>query len=165
MVRNELNRFRFEQVNCSGNSFETIVGYGPNGALPHYHPSATTNRVIFKNSTLVLDSGGQYFGIPLNFIVLSAHVSLTFREWFYFVEGTTDVTRTIHLGTPSQRERDAYTRVLIGTIQYSTLTFPSNLAPAVADVLSRAALWDAGLDYLHGSGHGVGTFLGVHECK
>lgn len=75
------------------------------------------------------------------------------------------MTRTLHLGKPTDEMKEAYTRVLIGFIQLSTLTFPSNMKMAVADVVARAALWEIGLDYPHDTGSGIGAFLGVHECK
>ncbi|KAI4460319.1 xaa-pro aminopeptidase 1 [Holotrichia oblita] len=135
----QLNEFRYEQINSLGNSFTTIVGYGSNGAKPHYEPTPSTNAVVKDDSTIVIDSGGQYY------------------------EGTTDVTRTIHLGTPKPEEINAYTRVLMGLIQFSSLTFPSDMAGSVADVMARAPLWDAGLDYFHGTSHGIGSFSSVHE--
>lgn len=75
------------------------------------------------------------------------------------------MTRTLHFGEPTDDMKEAYTRVLTGLIQFSSLTFPSNMKMAVADVLVRAALWEVGLDYLTETGHGIGAFLGVHECK
>ncbi|XP_045466306.1 xaa-Pro aminopeptidase 1-like [Harmonia axyridis] len=134
-----LDEFRFAQEMSIGNSFRTIVAFGTNAAYPRYEPRNITNKVIFNNSTLILDSGGQY------------------------LDGTTDVTRTIHLGVPTQAQRRAYTKVLIGHIQMSTLTFPENLHVSSVDVLARAPLWEVGLDYLHPTSHGVGSFLAVHE--
>ncbi|RZB41166.1 xaa-Pro aminopeptidase 1-like, partial [Asbolus verrucosus] len=136
----KLNEFRFEQKYSLGNSFRTIAAYGSNGARPHYEPTPNTNAKISKDKTLVLDSGGQYFG-----------------------NGTTDVTRTLHLGTPTKEQKNAYTRVLIGQIQLSTLTFPENMKTSVADVMARAPLWEVGLDYSHPTSHGIGSFLSVHE--
>lgn len=75
------------------------------------------------------------------------------------------MTRTIHLGTPKPEEINAYTRVLMGLIQFSTLTFPADMGASVADVMARAPLWDAGLDYFHGTSHGIGSFSSVHECN
>ncbi|KRT80197.1 Peptidase [Oryctes borbonicus] len=135
----ELNHFRFEQINSLGNSFATTVGYGSNGAKPHYEPTFSTNVEIGDDSTIVIDSGGQYY------------------------EGTTDITRTVHLGKPRPEQINAYTRVLMGLIQFSTLTFPSDMGASLADIMARAPLWDAGLDYYHGTSHGIGSFLGVHE--
>lgn len=88
---------------------------------------------------MLLDSGGQY------------------------ADGTTDVTRTIHLGTPTDDQKRAYTRVLMGHIQVSSLTFPENMQTSLADVMVRSPLWEVGIDYLHGTSHGIGAFLGVHE--
>lgn len=82
---------------------------------------------------------------------------------FSFPDGTTDVTRTIHLGTPTDFEREAYTRVLMGSIQLASLVFPFDVPMNSIDVLARGPLWEAGLNYLHATGHGVGAFLTVHE--
>ncbi|XP_076239217.1 xaa-Pro aminopeptidase 1 isoform X2 [Calliopsis andreniformis] len=133
------NEFRYEQDNNKGISFPTIAGYGPHAAIPHYEPNNLTNLQIGKTSTLVVDSGGQY------------------------LDGTTDVTRTLHFGTPTKEHKKAYTRVLIGAIQLSSLVFPSGLKASQLDVVARAPLWNIGYDYLHGTGHGIGHFLSVHE--
>lgn len=84
---------------------------------------------------------------------------------FYLLDGTTDVTRTLHFGTPSPEQKNAYTRVLMGLIQLSTLKFPSSVKTNIADVMARAPLWDIGYNYQHGTGHGVGSFLEVHESN
>ena len=80
-------------------------------------------------------------------------------------DGTTDVTRTVHLGTPTDFEREMYTRVLMGSIQLASLVFPRETPMSSIDVLARSPLWEVGLTYLHGTGHGIGSFLVVHECK
>ncbi|GLV45292.1 uncharacterized protein CBL_05392 [Carabus blaptoides fortunei] len=134
-----LDQYRYAQKLGKGSSFETIAAFGPNGAKPHYESSNITNLHINKSSTLLLDSGGQY------------------------LDGTTDVTRTLHFGIATEEQRHAYTKVLMGAIDLSSLVFPSNLKTYIADVMARAPLWDDGLDYMHGTGHGVGAFLGVHE--
>lgn len=154
-----LNEYRFEQELSLGNSFNTIAAFGANGALPHYEPTPNTNAIIFNNSTLVLDSGGQYYG---NYQPLTIILEDTKNM---FTDGTTDVTRTLHMGTPTDRQKEAYTRVLMGAIQLSLLVFPSNIDMSIVDVMARAPLWEVGLDYLHGTGHGIGAFLGVHECE
>ncbi|KAK9301554.1 hypothetical protein QLX08_006111 [Tetragonisca angustula] len=133
------NEFRYEQDKNKGISFPTIAGYGPHAAIPHYEPNNLTNIKIGKTSTLVVDSGGQY------------------------LDGTTDVTRTLHFGTPTEEQKKAYTRVLIGAIQLSSLIFPSSLKSNQLDIVARAPLWNIGYDYLHGTGHGIGHFLSVHE--
>ncbi|MBU2962424.1 aminopeptidase P family protein [Citreicella sp. C3M06] len=120
-------------------SFETISGAGPNGAIVHYRVTEATNRVVNAGDLLLMDSGGQY------------------------VDGTTDITRTIAIGTPGDAEKDSFTRVLKGMIALSRLRFPRGLAGRDIDALARAALWQAGLDYGHGTGHGVGAYLSVHE--
>ncbi|WP_421904731.1 aminopeptidase P family protein [Mameliella sp.] len=120
-------------------SFETISGAGPNGAIVHYRVTENTNRKVNDGELLLVDSGGQY------------------------VDGTTDITRTIAIGTPGAEETEAFTRVLKGMIAVSRLRFPKGLAGRDIDPLARVALWEAGLDYGHGTGHGVGAYLSVHE--
>ncbi len=120
-------------------SFEAIAGSGPHGALPHYRVSETSNRTLQEGELLVLDSGGQY------------------------EDGTTDITRTLPIGTPGEDERAAYTRVLQGMIAMSRLRWPKGLAGRDLDVIARYPLWTAGQDYDHGTGHGVGVHLCVHE--
>lgn len=136
-----------------------------NGALPHYEPTPNTNAVIFDNSTLVIDSGGQYYGKEGIILQKIKNRYLHYVSLIFIVDGTTDVTRTLHLGEPTQDQKHAYTRVLMGAIQLSSLTFPANMDMSDADVMARAPLWEIGLDYLHETGHGVGTFLSVHECN
>ncbi|MBN8189337.1 aminopeptidase P family protein [Salipiger thiooxidans] len=120
-------------------SFETIAGAGPNGAIVHYRVTDGTNRPVREGELLLVDSGGQY------------------------VDGTTDITRTIAVGDVGGEECANFTRVLKGMIALSRLRFPAGLAGRDIDVLARAALWEAGLDYGHGTGHGVGAYLSVHE--
>ncbi|CAK9795545.1 Xaa-Pro aminopeptidase 1 [Anthophora quadrimaculata] len=133
------NEFRYEQNKNKGISFPTIAGYGSHAAIPHYEPNNLTNTKIGKTSTLVVDSGGQY------------------------LDGTTDVTRTLHFGIPTEEQKKAYTRVLIGAIQLSSLIFPDSLESNQLDIVARAPLWNIGYNYLHGTGHGIGHFLSVHE--
>jgi len=122
-------------------SFDTISGSGPNGAIVHYRVSEETNRALEPNSVYLVDSGGQY------------------------PDGTTDITRTVWIGpdAPPQEVRDRYTRVLKGHIALALQTFPAGTTGSQLDVLARQHLWFAGVDYAHGTGHGVGSFLGVHE--
>ena len=120
-------------------SFDTIAGAGPNGALPHYKPVTRTIRKIEKGSLLLVDGGGQY------------------------LDGTTDVTRTMAIGEPTQEQRDRYTRVLKGHIALAVVRFPAGTTGHQLDALARLPMWMAGLDYDHGTGHGVGSYLGVHE--
>ncbi|MCI5112345.1 MAG: aminopeptidase P family protein [Marivita sp.] len=119
-------------------SFDTICGAGPNGAIVHYRVTEHTNRRV-EPGLLLVDSGGQY------------------------VDGTTDITRTIAIGTVGADERRAFTLVLKGMIAISKLRWPKGLAGRDMDALARAALWERGLDYGHGTGHGVGSYLSVHE--
>ena len=120
-------------------SFDTICGSGPHGAIIHYRVTENTNRRLGADELLLVDSGGQY------------------------VDGTTDITRTIALGDPGDQARAAFTRVLQGMIAISRARFPKGLAGRDLDPLARSALWLAGQDYDHGTGHGVGAFLSVHE--
>lgn len=135
----KLQSFR-EATGCLRDlSFPTISGAGPNGAIVHYRASPKSNRLLEAGNLYLLDSGAQY------------------------LDGTTDVTRTIAIGNPSTEQCDRFTRVLKGHISLSTIRFPRGVTGAHLDVLARAALWKAGLDYDHGTGHGVGCYLGVHE--
>lgn len=120
-------------------SFETISGAGPNGAIVHYRVTEDTNRTIEPGQLYLVDSGGQY------------------------LNGTTDITRTIAISTPTEQQRECYTRVLQGMVAISATRFPRGVAGRDLDALARAALWRVGLDYDHGTGHGVGSYLSVHE--
>jgi len=120
-------------------SFESISGAGPNGAVVHYRVSKKTNRPIERNQLFLIDSGGQY------------------------EDGTTDVTRTVAVGTPTAEMRDRFTRVLKGHIAVALARFPEGTTGAQLDSFARRPLWDVGLDYGHGTGHGVGSYLSVHE--
>ena len=136
-----LHRFRRECGDLRDLSFDTISGSGPNGAIVHYRVSEETNRTLEPGSVYLVDSGGQY------------------------PDGTTDITRTVWIGPgePSAEIRDRYTRVLKGHIGLARQTFPSGTIGSQLDTLARASLWQAGIDYAHGTGHGVGSFLSVHE--
>ena len=120
-------------------SFETIAGFGPHGAVVHYRVTNATNSDIEPNGLLLVDSGGQY------------------------LDGTTDVTRTVAIGTPTQEQRECFTRVLQGMIAISRVRWPTGRIGRDIDVLARIPLWRAGQDYDHGTGHGVGCYLSVHE--
>jgi len=120
-------------------SFDSISAAGPNGAYPHYRPTHRTNRKVEKGSLLLVDSGGQY------------------------LDGTTDVTRTMAIGEPSAEQIRMFTLVLKGHIALSRVRFPAGTTGHALDALARAPMWAAGLDYDHGTGHGVGSYLGVHE--
>lgn len=120
-------------------SFDTICGAGPNGAIMHYRVTDETNRPVQQNELLLVDSGAQY------------------------LDGTTDITRTVAVGDPGQEARECYTRVLQGLIAISRVRFPKGLPGRDIDALARFNLWVAGQDYDHGTGHGVGAFLSVHE--
>ncbi|KAM8773722.1 xaa-Pro aminopeptidase 1 isoform 1-T1 [Acanthopagrus schlegelii] len=130
---------RSQQKDFVGLSFPTISSVGPNGAIIHYRPLPETNRTLSLNEVYLIDSGAQY------------------------IDGTTDVTRTMHFGTPSAFEKECFTYVLKGHIAVSAAVFPNGTKGHLLDSFARAALWDSGLDYLHGTGHGVGCFLNVHE--
>ena len=134
-----LRSFRDGNDHLMGPSFDTISGTGPNGAVVHYRVTEKTNRKIESGSLYLVDSGAQY------------------------LDGTTDVTRTIAVGRPNDEMRDRFTRVLKGHIALATSRFPEGTTGSQLDVLARLPLWQAGLDYDHGTGHGVGSYLGVHE--
>ena len=120
-------------------SFDTIAGAGPNGALPHYKPVGSKIRRIETGSLLLVDGGGQY------------------------LDGTTDVTRTMAIGEPTADQRRMFTLVLKGHIAMATIRFPAGTTGHQLDAIARQPMWMAGLDYDHGTGHGVGSYLGVHE--
>lgn len=139
----KLNSFRAENPAYKGESFPAISGFGPNGAIIHYRADETSNTALEEGSFLLLDSGGQYAAGE--------------------IYGTTDITRTIAIGTPTDEMRDSYTRVLKGHIALAAAKFPVGTVGAQIDTLARKPLWDVGLDYAHGTGHGVGCYLQVHE--
>jgi len=134
-----LEGFRRENGLLKDISFPTIAGAGPNGAIVHYRVTRATNRKIGLNDLLLIDSGAQY------------------------EDGTTDVTRTVAVGAPDAEMRDRFTRVLKGHIAIATAVFPEGTSGAQLDPLARTVLWQAGLDFDHGTGHGVGSYLSVHE--
>ncbi|XP_036919869.1 xaa-Pro aminopeptidase 1 [Sturnira hondurensis] len=131
--------FRRQQADFVDLSFPTISSTGPNGAIIHYAPVPETNRTLSLDEVYLIDSGAQY------------------------KDGTTDVTRTMHFGTPTAYEKECFTYVLKGHIAVSAAVFPAGTKGHLLDSFARSALWDSGLDYLHGTGHGVGSFLNVHE--
>ncbi len=136
-----LEAFRAESDALTDLSFDTISGAGPNGALCHYRVSEETNRLLEPNSVYLVDSGGQY------------------------ADGTTDITRTVWVGpdAPPAEVKDRFTRVLKGHIALAMAVFPKGTVGSQLDTLARQFLWAAGLDYAHGTGHGVGSYLSVHE--
>ncbi|MCB1414212.1 MAG: aminopeptidase P family protein [Xanthobacteraceae bacterium] len=134
-----LETFRRETGALRDVSFPTIAGTGPNGAIVHYRVTRKSNRRIVPGDLLLVDSGAQY------------------------QDGTTDVTRTIAIGEPTQEMRDRFTRVLRGHIAIARAVFPDGTTGAQLDTLARQFLWQAGLDFEHGTGHGVGSYLSVHE--
>jgi Xaa-Pro aminopeptidase len=136
-----LEAFRAEDPHFRGVSFASISSGGEHGAIIHYHPTPESNRPIHPNEVYLIDSGGQYLA------------------------GTTDVTRTVWTGSDAAPAtvRDHYTRVLKGHVALASAVFPENVTGVRLDAFARAALWQAGLDYDHGTGHGVGSYLSVHE--
>ena len=138
-VDEKLTSLRAEQPLFRGISFDTIAGYQSHGAIVHYEATPETNAPLKPEGFLLLDSGAQYF------------------------DGTTDITRTIALGPLTEEQKRVYTLVLKGHIQIELCKFPSGASGTQMDVLARQALWREGLNYLHGTGHGVGTYLNVHE--
>ncbi len=135
----KLDALRARDGRFRGPSFPTISAAGPNAAIVHYRARPETERTLKDESLYLVDSGGQY------------------------LDGTTDVTRTVALGAPSAEMRDRFTRVLKGHMGLARARFPKGTTGSQLDALARRALWEAGLDYDHGTGHGVGCYLGVHE--
>jgi len=135
----KLRAFREESGALKDLSFDTISAAGPNGALPHYKVDETTNRAVETGTLYLVDSGGQY------------------------ADGTTDITRTIAIGRPTAEMRRRFTQVLKGHIALATARFPKGTRGSQLDILARQYLWADGVDYAHGTGHGVGAYLAVHE--
>ncbi len=135
----KLEEFRRKTGVLKDLSFDAISATGPHGAIPHYHVTEESNLPIEPGQLYLIDSGGQY------------------------VDGTTDVTRVVPIGRPTQEMRDRFTRVLKGHIALATALFPRGTTGAQLDALARLPLWQAGLDFAHGTGHGVGSYLSVHE--
>ena len=138
-VASKLAEFREATGMLMDLSFNTIAGAGPNGASPHYAVTTQSDRPLKRGELFLIDSGAQY------------------------QDGTTDITRTLPVGEPSEEMRDRFTRVLKGMIGISRIRFPEGTCGSQLDVLARASLWRSGFDYDHGTGHGVGSYLGVHE--
>ncbi len=138
-IDERIQMLRAQQFGYQGPSFATIAGYAENGAIIHYRATAETNKQIVPPGLLLIDCGGQYM-------------------W-----GTTDITRTIAIGNPTPEMKRHYTLVLKGHIALSKAKFPEGTTGVQIDALARQHLWEAGLDYAHGTGHGVGCYLGVHE--
>ncbi|TNE64291.1 MAG: aminopeptidase P family protein [Alphaproteobacteria bacterium] len=132
-------KFRQKRELLKDRSFDTISGAGPNGAIVHYRVNEKTNRPLKMDEIFLVDSGAQY------------------------LDGTTDITRTVIVGTPTAEMKDRFTRVLKGHIGLSTTRFPKGTPGMALDAIARRPLWEAGLDYDHGTGHGVGSYLAVHE--
>jgi Xaa-Pro aminopeptidase len=138
-VDEQLSAARARQPDLRGMSFETIAGFNANGAMPHYRATPESHAVVEGDGLLLIDSGGQYLG------------------------GTTDITRVWAIGTPSAAMKRDFTLVLKGTLALSRARFPRATLSPMLDAIARAPLWFEGLDYGHGTGHGVGYFLNVHE--
>jgi len=138
-IAEKLREFRSKQENFVGESFGTIAGYAGHGAIVHYGATPETDVKLKAENILLLDSGGQY------------------------LDGTTDITRTVALGTPTAQQKTDNTLVLKGHIALAKAIFPSGTRGSQLDILARKSMWDLGLNYGHGTGHGVGHFLCVHE--
>lgn len=138
-VVTRLEGFRQDTGALKDLSFDTIAGAASNGAIVHYRPTTRLNKQAEKGSLLLVDSGAQY------------------------LDGTTDITRTVAVGEPSQEMRERFTLVLKGHLALAAIRFPAGTTGSALDALARAPLWLQGLDYDHGTGHGVGSYLGVHE--
>jgi len=139
MIPGKLVEYRSQQEGFVGESFDTISGYNPNGAIVHYHVSEDSSLDVKPEGFLLVDSGAQYF------------------------DGTTDITRTVAVGPLTEQMKKDYTMVLKGHINLATAIYPQGTRGSQLDILARKALWDNGLNYLHGTGHGIGHFLNVHE--
>ncbi|HEY0027427.1 MAG TPA: aminopeptidase P family protein [Allosphingosinicella sp.] len=139
VAADRLLQFRRQAGDLRDTSFDTISGAGPNGAIVHYRVTEETNRPLEMDSIYLVDSGGQY------------------------PDGTTDITRTVIVGMPTAEMKDRFTRVLKGNIAISAAVFPEGTRGSQLDTLARQFLWQVGLDYAHGTGHGVGAYLAVHE--
>ena len=135
----KLKEFRSVQANFAGESFSTIAGYAANGAINHYHPNAETCLNVKPEGFLPIDSGGQY------------------------LDGTTDITRTVAVGPVTEAMKKDYTLVLKGMIGLTKAVFPTRTRGSQIDMLARKAMWEHGINYGHGTGHGVGHYLTVHE--
>ncbi|HCU75207.1 MAG TPA: Xaa-Pro aminopeptidase, partial [Acinetobacter baumannii] len=138
-IDEKITAFRAEQNGFIGPSFSTIAGFNANGALPHYRATEEHYSFIEGDGLLLIDSGGQY------------------------VEGTTDITRVVPVGTPTEQQKRDYTLVLKCHIALAKTIYPEGLAAPLLDSICRHTLWQHGLDYRHGTGHGVGFALNVHE--
>lgn len=138
-VAEKLYKFRAEQENFAGESFETIAGYGAHGAIVHYSATEESAAHLQADGLFLLDSGGQYY------------------------DGTTDITRTISLGNPTEEQKQDFSLVLKGHIALAKAVFPVNTRGSQLDILARKPMWERGVNYGHGTGHGVGHFLNVHE--
>ena len=134
-----LSEYRLEQEECRGDSFSTISAYASNGAIIHYSATPETDARLGNQSLFMVDSGGQYLG------------------------GTTDITRTFHYGAPTQDMITRYTEVLQGAVELARVIVPNNTQDTAVDLATRQFLFRQGLDYRHGTGHGVGAYLDVHE--
>ena len=138
-VAEKLEQFRKDTGMLLDLSFDSIAGAGANAAIPHYHVNPDDCLPLKINEIFLIDSGGQY------------------------QDGTTDITRTVIVGEPTAEMKDRFTRVLKGMIDVSRIRFPKGTCGSQIDALARQSLWAAGLDYDHGTGHGVGSYLSVHE--
>lgn len=138
-IEDKLREYRSQQPLYFGESFNTIAGYGGNGAIVHYHATPESHSKVEPKGLLLIDSGAQ------------------------FMDGTTDITRTLAVGTLTEQMKKDYTNVLKGHIQIATAIYPQGTRGSQLDVLARKALWDNCLHYSHGTGHGIGHFLNVHE--
>ena len=138
-VDRQLRSFRAAQADYIGESFDTIAGYGAHGAIVHYEATPGTDAALEPRGFLLLDSGAQY------------------------LDGTTDITRTIPLGYITQEEKEDYTLILKGHIDLAMAVFPEHTRGSQLDILARQPIWQRRMNYLHGTGHGVGSFLNVHE--
>jgi Xaa-Pro aminopeptidase len=141
----KIKGFRGEHASFQGISFPTIAGFGENGAIVHYRATPDNFAPIAAGNLLLVDSGGQYYDPD------------------HGIAGTTDITRTVSIGTPSGEMRERFTLVLKGHVDLAKAQFPKSTTGAQIDTLARGPLWNKGMDFAHGTGHGVGCYLAVHE--
>jgi Xaa-Pro aminopeptidase len=139
LISEKLVEYRSQQPLYFGESFGTIAGYKGHGAIVHYHATEESNATVHNEGFLLIDSGAQYF------------------------DGTTDITRTVVMGEPTERQKHDFTLVLKGHINLGMAIYPEGTRGDQLDILARRALWNEHLNYLHGTGHGIGHFLNVHE--
>ena len=159
-IDKKLHEFRAAQLLYMGESFDTIAGYKEHGAIVHYESTPETDVALAPEGFLLVDSGGQYRESD---VTLQPRGFLLLDSGAQYLDGTTDITRTIALGELTEEEKTDYTLILKGHIALAMAKFPAGTRGAQLDVLARMPIWNHRMNFLHGTGHGVGHFLSVHE--